>query len=109
MTLLGDRDVQEYLQVNRHGGILWFRDESFEELTAGLLLVAAVEALAEPERQPPEIARVLAGRVEVLDRLRAAKEHSGYQVEMLLERAKRGKKRAGKTSPPAGPARRRRK
>jgi glycosidase len=108
LSLLGDREVQEYLQVNRHGGILWFRDESFEELTAGLLLVAAVEALAEPGPQPAQTARIFAGRVEVLDRLRAAKERSGYQVETLLDLAKRGGKRAEKAPQPGAAAVRKR-
>jgi hypothetical protein len=97
--LLADREVQEYLQVNRHQGILWYSAESFEELLAGLRAIAAVDALAEEEEEEEEGLSRLSGRWKALDRIAEAKERSGYQVEKLLEAAARSSpgRREGKS------------
>jgi hypothetical protein len=83
VRLLTDREVQEYLQVNRHQGVLWYNAESFDELIAGLRIVAAVDALAAAKQK--EIRQRLVDRSELINRIEEAGERSGYQIEQLLE------------------------
>ncbi len=82
---LSDGDVQRYLQVNRHAGILWFNKEAMAELLWSLAAVALVTAGGDPaRRQEREAERVLAC-LDVLERIKQAAEASEYQVEKLLE------------------------
>ena len=87
-ALLGDGDVQRFLQVNRYQEVLWFNRESFDELRWWLLLAAVVEALAAAGRPATEVAAQIAARYAVLEQLREAEERSGYQVERLLEESR---------------------
>jgi hypothetical protein len=83
-TLLKDDEVQQFLQVNRYQGVLWFNKEAFEQLLWWLLLLAAVEISADPLRPAAERAKEILACYEVVQHLHQAGENSGYQVEKLL-------------------------
>ncbi len=86
-ALLQDDEVQQFLQVNRYQGVLWFNKEAFERLLWWLLLLAAVQIGADPRRPAAGVvADVLAG-YEIVGQLQRAAEQSGYQVEKLLSLA----------------------
>ena len=85
-SLLSDEALQQFLQVNRYQGILWFNKESFEELLGWLFVLAVIEVSAASE---PNCAQVDAAYETVLALLRA-QEASAYQVERLLEAARQG-------------------
>jgi hypothetical protein len=86
---LRDGQVQRFLQVNRYRGVLWFNKEAFEELLWWMLLVAVVMIGADPLRPADEIAQEISTHYDVVEELQRAKEESGYQVEKLLEAAKK--------------------
>ena len=88
-TWLKDDDVQHLLQVNRYRGILWFNKEAFDGLLWWMLLVAVVAATADPRRPKAEVAQDIVALYDVVEKLQQAEEESGYQVETLLELAKR--------------------
>jgi glycosidase len=85
---LKDEDVRAFLQVNRHQGVLWFNQESFDQLVQWLFR-AAVVSISRDAAKPTEqaVLDILAcyGLVRELQR---AEVESKYQVEKLLEAAK---------------------
>jgi len=83
-ALLQDADVQQFLSVNRHQGVLWFHREAAEELLAWLLLVATVAAAADPQRSPREVAAAVAAQHHLMEQLAEAAHTSGYRVEAWL-------------------------
>jgi hypothetical protein len=82
---LEDEEVQKFLQVNRHQGVLWFNKEAFDQLLWWMLLIATVAISADPLRPAESIAREIVTCYDVVRRLQRAEEQSGYQVEKLLE------------------------
>jgi glycosidase len=84
-TLLGDAEVQHYLQVNRYQDVLWFNKEAFHELLRGLLWVALIQASAHLlTAEATQKANVC---YELLETLRQAADASGYRVEELVKLA----------------------
>ena len=83
-VLLQDGDVQRFIGVNRFQGVLWFNQESFEELLWWLLLVGVLEAQMEVGLPAEETAQRIATRYAVVRRLREAAGQSAYQVENLI-------------------------
>jgi len=86
---LGDDEVRRFLHVHRHGGILWFNKERFEQLLWWMLLTAVVTISADPLRPPAQAAQEMVNACQVTQRLRQAEEASEYQVEKLLEVTRR--------------------
>jgi len=87
---LEDNEVQQFLHINRHRGVLWFNKEAFEQLLWWMELVASIEINTDPLRPADEIARETNALRAMLEKLQQAQEESGYQVEKLMEAA-RGK------------------
>ena len=87
---LRDSQVQQFLQVNRHRGLLWFNHEAFEQLTAWMLTIAAVQIVADPGGEPAgapgDVATRIVDAYDVIRALREAEAGSGYQVEKMLAR-----------------------
>ncbi len=81
---LQDGDVQQFVQVNRYQGALWFNKESFEELLWWMMWVAVVGIRADPDLPASEAIAQIAGCYEMIQRLLLAEEQSEYQVEKLL-------------------------
>lgn len=71
---LGDPEVQAYLGVNRHRGVLWFGREPFERLLDAVVRLAALR----PEAPAEAWARLAR-------ELREAAEASGYRVDGLVD------------------------
>ncbi len=82
-SLLEDPLVQQFMQVNRYQGVLWFNKESYESLIGWLFVVAALNCLVE---DTPKLVGKLFSSVKSLLKIEAA---SGYRVERLLEAAKK--------------------
>ncbi len=81
---LADAEVRQLLQVNRYRDVLWFNKEAAEQLLDWLLAVAAAVVAAAETPDPAADAVRLAACAALVDRLRAAGEMAGFQVERLL-------------------------
>jgi glycosidase len=88
VSWLADGEVQQSLQVNRYGGILWFNHEAFGHLLGWMLTLAVVEISADPALAPEEVAREIVGCYDAIKGLQEAEEASGYQVVKLMEAAR---------------------
>jgi glycosidase len=82
---LEDSEVQQFLQVNRYRGTLWFNKEVFEQLLWWMLVVAVVTVSADPDHSAAEATEEIATAYSIVKTLRLAAEESGYQIEALLE------------------------
>jgi len=87
---LADADVRQLLQVNRHRDVLWFNKEASEQLLDWLLAIAAAVVAAAEAPDPAADAARLTACAALADRLRAAGEKAGFQVERLLVLAAAG-------------------
>jgi hypothetical protein len=85
---LKDAEVQQFLQVNRYGGILWFNHEAFGQLMGWMLTIAVVTLGADEDRTADKAAQAIAACYRVIGRLQEAEEASDYQVAKLMEAAK---------------------
>lgn len=85
---LADPDVQAVVGVNRWEGDLWFNREAFTEFLGWMLAVAIVDVRSDQAFSPEEADERVRGCAELIDRLRAAVEESGYRVEGLLDAVK---------------------
>jgi glycosidase len=85
LSWLEDADVQLFLGINRHQGILWFNQEAFEELLCWMLVLAVISVLADPHLEAKTIPAQIVAHYELVKRLQNAAAGSGYQVEKLLE------------------------
>ncbi len=83
--LLRDAEVQQFMGVNRHQGILWFNKEAYEQLCGWLTLPAVVDSIVNLSDEKA-VAQV-EERLAVVLKLLAASEESEYQVEKLLDAA----------------------
>jgi hypothetical protein len=91
VSWLKDGEVQRFLQINRHLGILWFNRESFDQLLPWMLTVAAVRITAEGSSGEEDgVAEAIVACYDLIERLRAAEQASEYQVVKLMEAAKGG-------------------
>jgi glycosidase len=91
LSWLKDGEVQRFLQVNRHVGVLWFNKESFDQLLAWMMTIAAVQISAGTGTgagSEDGVARAIVDCYDVVNRLQAAEEASEYQVVKLMEAAK---------------------
>ena len=85
--LVADPDLPAFIQVNRWQDVLWFNRECFEELADHLLAVAVVAAAAARPGEPAATADALHRYWPVRQRLQAAIEASGYQLQHLMDLA----------------------
>jgi glycosidase len=93
--LLNDFDVQRYIGVNRYQDILWFNQESFEQLLWWLFASRVIDLTAgqtgTPEAESDAVVRVaqaISDSYDIIKRLQKAEQESRYQVERLLEAAR---------------------
>jgi glycosidase len=103
-TWLQDADIQQFLHINRYQGVLWFNQESFDQLLSWMLAIATIQRIAEtgdwveaggapPEQQDGrefvnEVRSSFAELVRVVRQLQQAEAGSEYQVERLLQAVK---------------------
>jgi hypothetical protein len=83
---LQDGEIQQFIQVNRWQGTLWFNKESLERWLWWMLLIAEVDA--QRAASADEVVQHIAERYAVIAELMQAEEQSEYQVEKLLEAVK---------------------
>jgi hypothetical protein len=83
-SILKDDEVQEFIRMNRHDGILWFNKESFEELLFWLMLTAVMEIGFSPQRLPTDAVKEIEECYTVIQKFQEAERKSEYQVEKLL-------------------------
>ena len=105
---LKDEEAQQFLLINRYQGTLWFNLEAFERLSWWMLMVAAVDALADsapsgrstaktsksaaaPEKAiagevttAPDPSAIIASGFAIIERLRRSAAAAGFQVDRLL-------------------------
>ncbi len=81
---LQDGDGQQFLQINRHQGVLWFNRESLEELIWWELVLATVTTVAGNRLPSRDAAGEIVALFDALERLQAAAAGSGYRVEEML-------------------------
>ena len=86
--LLKDDEVQKFIQVNEHDGILWFNKESLDELLFWLMLVTVVEIGSSPQRLPTDAVKEIEECHGVIQKIQEAETKSEYQVEKILMAAK---------------------
>ena len=80
--------MQQFLQVNRHQGELWFNHEAFEELLHWMLTMAVIAIGSDRHRPPEAIAENIVACHDVVSTLQQAEKASEYQVAKLLELAR---------------------
>jgi hypothetical protein len=88
ISWLRDGEVQQFVQVNRYRGVLWFNKEGFDQFLHWMLTLAAVEISADPGLAEGEVAGEIVACYDVVDKLRKAEEASEYKVAELIEAAK---------------------
>jgi len=81
---LQDGDGQQFLQINRYQGVLWFNQECLEELVWWGFVQATVTTLAGRHLPPRAAAEEVAACFDALERVRTAATISGYRVEEML-------------------------
>jgi glycosidase len=81
---LQDGDVQQFLQVNRYQGALWFNKESFERLAWWMMWLVVVITSADPDRLANQAIEQISDSYQVIRRLLQAEQASEYQIEKLL-------------------------
>ncbi|MBI3944244.1 MAG: alpha-amylase [Chloroflexi bacterium] len=84
VDLLQDAEVQQYIQVNRYKGILWFNKEAFDQLLVWLQIVSVVKIGADPSLSAEEVKTERTHCAQIIKQLQEAEEQSEYQVEQLL-------------------------
>jgi glycosidase len=80
--IVGDEKGQEYLRVNSHADVLWFRREAFEELLRWMILAWVSEGIVEDSEGAPA---TIATSSAVWETLVSAAEGSGFRVAEFLE------------------------
>ncbi len=82
---LHDPLVRALLKVNEYRGVLWFQKEAYEAALHWMLVLAAVQILADPDLSPEVQVTTLQACYAVIRLLQRAEEQSEYQVARLLE------------------------
>ncbi len=83
-SLLKDDEVQSFIQVNEHDGILWFNKESFDELLFWLMLIATVKIVSDPLRSSTTAVREIENCYAMVQTFQEAERKSQYQVGRFL-------------------------
>ncbi len=80
---LSDSDIQNFLEVNRYNGILWYNRESFSEFLTWMQVIALVETQKEYPAGST-VAETLLGSSELMRKIKALDKKSAYQVLKLI-------------------------
>ncbi len=82
--LFKDEDLRQFLQINQHQDIWWFKKEAFEEMLWWLMMVAAVTIGSDPLRPIQGVVEELERCYSMIQEWQRAEEKSEYQVEKLF-------------------------
>jgi len=80
--IVGDEKGQEYLRINSHADVLWFRRESFEELLRWMILAWVSDGIVEDSEGAPA---TIATTSAVWEALISAAEISEFRLAEFLE------------------------
>ena len=86
-TWLADPHTQQLINVNRYDEILWFNKEAFEALLRGMLVIATIATLSNPQIEAARVPIEILDHYAVIKKLQKAANASKYQVEELLNAA----------------------
>jgi glycosidase len=88
LTTLADPEVQLFIGVNRYQGVLWFNQESFEELIGWLCTISLTELAAADLLESEELSeaahQAMKAETDMAEKLVHAAGQSAYQLEKLL-------------------------
>ena len=84
-AMLRERDVQVYIGVNRYDGVLWFNQESFEQLVRWVGVLAAVDMAV---NAGDDFDVTFLALYDLVQRLLEAERASDYQVAKMMEAAR---------------------
>ncbi len=82
-------DIQSFLHCNRFEGILWYNREAFDSLLWWMTTAALLQARSDPRATENQALETIIGCHEIVRSLQKADKNSEYQVEKLLESAKK--------------------
>ena len=81
---LANTNVQQFLNINRYQDVLWFNQESFDNLLGWLTILAMLDLSGRENITATQIYETLLGVNQVIETLRKAEADSGFQVQKLL-------------------------
>ena len=84
-SLLQDREVKDFLQINRYKNILWFSKERFEQLMQWLKLIACIKIISDLSKSKTDISEAISSCHDTIEKAIVASRQSGYQVEKLIK------------------------
>lgn len=82
---LSSSEIQRFLGINRHKGILWYNQESFEELVWWMTAIAVLEESSQAEFGASDFVELVLALAADVRVLLAAAAQSEYQVAALLD------------------------
>ncbi len=82
---LEDDEIQRYLGINRYQGILWFNQESFDELLHWLFLREIILVGSDASLSAAEIVERVIASYRLVQVLQQAETSSGYQVAKFID------------------------
>ncbi len=84
-TWLNDHEIQGFLQVNRHKGVLWFNKEAFDNFIWWMMFLAVMEVVSDPKNSATHVVEQVLLCYNIILELQEAELSSNYQLEKLLE------------------------
>ncbi|MFX0016119.1 MAG: alpha-amylase family glycosyl hydrolase [Candidatus Hermodarchaeota archaeon] len=81
--IMSDLEVQSYIQTNRYKNILWFNQESFENLVQWLFKISVINSY--PQKKEEDLAQNLENHYRITKIWLRAAKNSNYQVEKLFD------------------------
>jgi len=85
---LQEEEIRNFLDINRHRGILWFNKEAFESMLWWMMATALIHMVADPKKNLAEVIEDLFEAYRSIETMIEAEKQSKYQVESLLEALK---------------------
>jgi glycosidase len=96
--LLHDREVQQFLQINKFEDKLWYNKESFEILCQWLFIISVIHYSSQKEMKAQEVASGIAESYGIVCKWLDTEKKSEYQVEKLLDGLKTKRKSRKKSA-----------
>ena len=78
-------EIQDYLQINRFEGILWYDRNAFADFLWWMAVIAFIHCEMKPNCTRSDSAETLLGCYSILQQLLKADQSSEYQLEKLLD------------------------
>jgi len=82
--LLSDQDIQQFIQVNRYQGVLWFNKEAFETLLDWFFVISILYCYSK-EIIEEKISDEISERYQIIQTIRKAEQKSDFRIDRLLQ------------------------